>query len=379
MQQSQLLDAKFQGNVTDQVNQYISSEQDNGLALPADYSLNNALKAAWFKLRETEDKYHHPVSDERYVDQKSITFALMDMAVQGLSPAKNQCYFIVRGGKVQLQRSYFGTVAVLKRLDSVKDIDAQVVHEGDEFEIGSDEVGHLVVKKFVPKFENLDKPLIGAFALIVMTDGHVAYTVMTKKQIETSWKQSSQRDNKVQRNFSDEMAKRTVINRAAKMIINTSSDSDLLAGSINRTTENEYDNNNQTRKDVTEVTSEADKGTPAALMAGLKRKQATVRETPKEAPEEAPNQEAQKQADQPKQIEEAPEKPAKTLGEQLAESTDKIPESDLPFPERPKTEAEEEQVADGQTDIYDYIDDKNEDEAIAAYGDKVGGADNVKD
>lgn len=371
MQQSQLLDAKFQGNVTDQVNQYISSEQDNGLALPADYSLNNALKAAWFKLRETEDKYHHLVSDKRFVDQKSITFALMDMAVQGLSPAKNQCYFIVRGGKVQLQRSYFGTVAVLKRLDSVKDIDAQVVHEGDEFEIGSDEVGHLVVKKFVPKFENLDKPLIGAFAFIVMTGGRVAYTVMTKKQIETSWKQSSQRDNKVQRNFSDEMAKRTVINRAAKMIINTSSDSDLLAGSINRTTENEYDNDNQARKDVTEATSESDKGTPASLLAGLKRKQA-AEETPKKAP---------KQADQPKPTKEAPkessnpaEKPSEDIVKQLTEPDDKIPAEDLPFPETPENGSEGETVADGQTDIYDYID---EDEAIKDYGDKVGGADNA--
>lgn len=366
MQQSQLLDAKFQGNVTDQVNQYISSEQDNGLALPADYSLNNALKAAWFKLRETEDKYHHPVSDKRFVDQKSITFALMDMAVQGLSPAKNQCYFIVRGGKVQLQRSYFGTVAVLKRLDSVKDIDAQVVHEGDEFEIGSDEVGHLVVKKFVPKFENLDKPLIGAFAFIVMTDGRVAYTVMTKKQIETSWKQSSQRDNKVQRNFSDEMAKRTVINRAAKMIINTSSDSDLLAGSINRTTENEYDNGNQTRKDVTEVTSEADKGTPAALLAGLKRKQAQAA-TAKEAPKEEPKQETK---EAPKQA----EKPSEDIVKQLTEPDDKIPAEDLPFPETPENGSESEAVAEGQTDIYDYID---EDKAIEAYGDKVGGVNNA--
>ena len=378
MQQSQLLDAKYQGNVTDQVNQYISGEKDNGLILPADYSLNNALKAAWFKLRETEDKYHHPVSDKRYVDQNSIVFALMDMAVQGLSPAKNQCYFIVRGGKVQLQRSYFGTVAVLKRLDSVKDIDAQVVHEGDEFEIGADEAGHLVVKKFVPKFENLDKPLIGAFAFIALTDGRVAYTVMTKKQIKTSWEQSSQHDNKVQRNFSDEMAKRTVINRAAKMIINTSSDSDLLAGSINRTTKNEYgDNNAESRKDVTEVTSEADKGTPAALLAGLKRKQAADQEAPKEAPK----QEVPKQADQPKSTKEAPkespkpaEKPSEDIVKQLTEPDDKIPAEDLPFPETPENGSEGEAVADGQTDIYDYID---EDEAIKAYGDKVGGANNA--
>ena len=37
------------------------------------------------------------------------------------------------------------------------------------------------------------------------------------------------------------MAKRTVLNRAAKMFINTSDDSDLLTGAINNTTENEFE------------------------------------------------------------------------------------------------------------------------------------------
>lgn len=44
------------------------------------------------------------------------------------------------------------------------------------------------------------------------------------------------------------MAKRTVINRAAKNFINTSDDSDLLVQAINNSTENEYDNE---RVDVT--------------------------------------------------------------------------------------------------------------------------------
>lgn len=44
------------------------------------------------------------------------------------------------------------------------------------------------------------------------------------------------------------MAKRTVINRAAKAFINTSDDSDLLVQAINNSTENEYDNE---RVDVT--------------------------------------------------------------------------------------------------------------------------------
>lgn len=341
-----------QANIFEQVSSYISREEDQGLALPAGYSLNNALKAAWFKLEGTKDRSGRPAL--QVCTNTSIGMALMDMAVQGLSPAKNQCYFIVYGNELQMQRSYFGTIAALKRLERVKDIDAQVVHEGDEFEIGADKVGRLVVKTYKPSFDNLDKPIKGAFAFIELADGRVAYTVMTKKQIDTSWAQSRQHN--VQQKFGDEMAKRTVINRAAKMIINTSDDSDLLTGAINRATEAEYDQE-QERK---EVTPAAEKGTPEALLAGLDSKSVgTKNDTPVNAPE----------------------KPAKTLGEQLAESTestDKIPESDLPFPEHPKTEAEEEQVADGQTDIYDYIDDKNEDEAIAAYGDKVGGAENAK-
>lgn len=344
-----------QANIFEQVSSYISREEDQGLALPAGYSLNNALKAAWFKLEGTKDRSGRPAL--KVCTNNSISMALMDMAVQGLSPAKNQCYFIVYGNELQMQRSYFGTIAALKRLERVKDIDAQVVHEGDEFEIGADKVGRLIVKTYKPSFDNLDKPIKGAFAFIELADGRVAYTVMTKKQIDTSWAQSRQHN--VQQKFGDEMAKRTVINRAAKMIINTSDDSDLLTGAINRATEAEYDQE-QERKEVTP----AEKGTPNALLAGFKRKQAqTAKETPKEEPKQEVK-EATKQA----------EKPSEDIVRQLTEPDVKIPAEDLPFPETPKNGSEGEAVADGQTDIYDYID---EDAAIEAYGDKVGGANNA--
>lgn len=340
-----------------QVNDQISAEEDKGLALPAGYSLNNALKAAWFKLQNTRDKFNQSVLD--VCDPNSVGLALMDMAVQGLSPAKNQCYFIVYGNQLQMQRSYFGTITVLKRLERVVDIDAQVVHKGDEFEIGADEIGHTIVKKFVPKFENLDNPLIGAFAFIKLADGRIDYTVMTKKQIDTSWAQSRQHN--VQQKFSDEMAKRTVLNRAAKIFINTSDDSDLLTGAINRATEAEYDNDQeQERKEV----APAEKGTPNALLAGFKRKQA---QTAKETPKEEPKQEVK---EAPKQA----EKSSEDIVKQLTEPDDKIPAEDLPFPETPENGSESEAVADGQTDIYDYID---EDKTIKDYGDKVGGVNNA--
>ena len=62
--------------------------------------------------------------------RESIANSLLDMVVQGLSPAKTQCYFIVYGNKLQMNRSYFGTQAVLKRLTNVKDIWSNVIYEG---------------------------------------------------------------------------------------------------------------------------------------------------------------------------------------------------------------------------------------------------------
>lgn len=150
-----------------------------------------------------------------------------------------------------MQRSYFGTVAALKRLEDIDKISAEVIHEGDIFEIGSNAEMETIVKKFEPKFENQDKPLIGAFAMIKKTDGTISFTIMTKKEIDQSWRQSRNKTNMVQQNFGQEMAKRTVLNRAAKMFINTSDDSDLLSGAINQTTENEYDDDRNERKDVT--------------------------------------------------------------------------------------------------------------------------------
>lgn len=241
--------AQIQKDITDTVSTKITELEKTGLQLPKNYNAQNALKAAFFTLNETMTR------DKKSVlvacDKASIANTLLDMVTQGLSPAKNQCYFIPYGTKLQMQRSYFGTVAVLKRLNDIADVKAEVIHQGDEFEIGSNQDMETVVSKFVPKFENLDNELVGAFAIIKRTDGQLDYTIMTKKQIDKSWAQTRQRNNQVQKNFGDEMAKRTVLNRAAKMYINTSDDSDLLTDAINRTTSNEFDDDNEIRKDVT--------------------------------------------------------------------------------------------------------------------------------
>lgn len=225
------------------VNNNIEDMKNNeGLSLPPDYSVGNALNSAYLILSDTSKG--QPLLDK--CDQGSVIKALMNMAIQGLSPAKNQCYFIPYGNQLVMQRSYFGSISVVKRLSNVKDIQAQVVHKDDTFKIGGKD-GVLVVKEFEPSFENLDKPIIGAFAWIEDINGNRTYTVMTKKDIDTSW--SHAKTKKVQNEFPEEMAKRTVINRAAKFYINSSSDNDLFVKAVNETTSNEYENDD--RKDVT--------------------------------------------------------------------------------------------------------------------------------
>ncbi len=237
----------LQKNITDQVSKRVKELESNGLALPPKYNAQNALKSAFFAISKVKNKDKEPAI--KACSKESIANCLLDMVTQGLSPAKTQCYFIAYGNELQMQRSYFGTVAVLKRLKEVKDIYAEVIHQDDIFEIDSDDLGRIIVKSFIPKFENMDKPLVGAFAVVQKLSDEKVYTIMTKKEIDKSWSKTKAYKNTVQQDFSQEMAKRTVINRAAKMFVNTSDDSDLMVDAISRTTGNEYEDDE--RKDVT--------------------------------------------------------------------------------------------------------------------------------
>lgn len=236
--------AIVQKDITDVVNNSLTRLQNDGLTLPPNYSASNALKSAFFKLQQVQDRNKRPALD--VCTQESIANSLLDMVVQGLSPAKTQCYFIVYGNELQMSRSYFGTQAVLKRLNNVKDIWANVIFEGDVFEYEIDR-GREKLLKHETQFLNRDNKILGAYAVIQTAEDEELLTVMTRKEFEASWSQSKT-GQAVHKKFPQEMAKRTVINRAAKAFINTSDDSDLLVEAINNTTENEYDNE---RRDIT--------------------------------------------------------------------------------------------------------------------------------
>ena len=229
-----------QKQVTSNVANRIEAMKGEGLLIAPNYSVSNALSSAYYALKNSSSG-----NLLQQCTQDSIYNALLEMVTQGLSPAKKQCYFIKYGSEVQLRMSYFGTIKVTKDLQDVKDVTANVVYEGDTLEVAV-ENGRKKLVKHETDWRNADNPIIAAYCIITRADGEEFLEVMTKKQIDKSWSKAKTKN--VQIDFPDQMAMRTVINRAAKMFINTSNDSDLFAGAINNTIAEEYDNERQMKE-----------------------------------------------------------------------------------------------------------------------------------
>lgn len=231
-----------QKQITSNVATRIEAMKNEGLLIAPNYSVSNALSSAYYALKNSNSG-----NLLEKCTQESIYNSLLDMVTQGLSPAKTQCYFIPYGNAVKLNRSYFGTMKVVKQLPEVKDIYAQIIYEGDEFEAENLD-GRWKFVSHKSSWKNQDNPIEGAYCVIEKNDGEKILTIMTKKEIDKSWSKS--RNKSVQNEFPQEMAKRTVINRAAKQFFNTSDDNDLFIEAVNRTTENEFEEERNV-KDVT--------------------------------------------------------------------------------------------------------------------------------
>lgn len=230
-------------NIAEAVLSRVNAMQESGgLVLPPDYNAGNALTAAYLDIQKTVDKNGKPA--EQVCTPESATRALLDMVVQGLSPEKKQCYFVVHGNQLTLMRSYNGTVAAVKRFAGVKDVFAQVIYKGDEFEMEIDPTtGKRKVTKHGQSLEDIEEGTIrGAYASVVFEDGTIYQEIMTMDEIRKAWSQGAAKgDSPAHRKFAQEMAKKSVINRACKLFINTSTDAQPLSEAFNRTTAAEHE------------------------------------------------------------------------------------------------------------------------------------------
>lgn len=223
---------KFE-NISEQVLSRIEQfQKDGSMILPKNYSVENHMKSAWLALQEVEDKEHHKAL--QICTKESIANSLLDMVLQGLSVSKKQGYFIVYGNKLIFRRSYFGTIALAKRAGGiVSEPVANVIYDGDDFQYEIDpKTAKVAIVKHSQKLENIDNSKIkGAYALVTLADGTTQVTIMSMQQIRAAWGQGATKGNSpAHKNFAEEMAKKTVIGRACKAIINSSDDAWLYDG-----------------------------------------------------------------------------------------------------------------------------------------------------
>jgi len=223
----------YKNQITASVMRKIADLQAHGgVSVPTGYNANNQIYLAFLKLAMMEDQKTHQLILPMVTPQ-SVANVLLTMCIKGLSLDKSQCAFIKRGNELTLQVQYQGNMMLAKRVGA-GDPQAQVIYEGDIFEYEiNPRTGKKTILRHEQKLENIKngeggKHILGAWCLVPYADHpelDPKVEVMTMEEIRTAWLQGATKgESPAHKNFPQEMAKRTVINRACKLFIESSSD-----------------------------------------------------------------------------------------------------------------------------------------------------------
>lgn len=245
---------KLAQDTSDWINKNI---RDNKITVPEGYNVSNEITMALMMIAQTNDKDGRPALES--CSRESIMTQLRLMAQNGLSMAQKQCYPIVRKPKLCIDISYFGTISIIKRLMPGYDVRANVIYKDDTYDyIWNEETQCYQVTNIKSSIENRDKPIVGAYGTIFeKATGKVIFSeVMSWKEILTSW--SHAKTDKVQKEFPQEMAKRTLIQRMCKLFLNTEKMSNVEgAKAYNEMVSEGYDNDEMSASEETTRKQEA--------------------------------------------------------------------------------------------------------------------------
>ena len=149
---------------------------------------------------------------------ESMAVCLCKAAYLGLDYFNGECYAIPYGGELNFQTDYKGEIKMCKRFsrNPIKDIFAKVVRQDDFFTEEVDAGVQNVIYRPQP-FSN--KPMIGAFAIVVFKDGSMMYDTMSVEEIENVRNTYSKaKDSQAWKSSTGEMYKKTVLRRLCKLI-----------------------------------------------------------------------------------------------------------------------------------------------------------------
>lgn len=195
----------------------INSYIELGMTLPDGFNPANSLKKARIMLNDMKVN-GKPVLE--VVSQASVIQCLIDACCKGLDYSESQVYFIPRNGVMTNLESVYGRIARAKRASKNYKPIVQYVHEGDDFEIGVNvETGQTIIKKHETSIDNLDKPIIAAYAYVTDDSGNTEIYIMTKREWLMSWKKSSN-GCAVAKEFERDMIYRTIVKKSTKSLVN---------------------------------------------------------------------------------------------------------------------------------------------------------------
>ena len=204
--------------------------EHKAIVVPKDYSPENAVTLAWMIIKDTKAGKaagYKPALEVCTPD--SIKEAMFKMVAEGLSPLRNQCYFIIRGDKLCYHRAASGSEALAKRYSGIKRVDVQLIYEGEEpvFEIKN---GIMTVLEH-KRGDRTGKAIKGGYAVVTEEDGTEVAIDMTIDEIKQAWEQGEvygKFETSAHTKFEGEMAKKTIKQRACKPYITGADDSRII-------------------------------------------------------------------------------------------------------------------------------------------------------
>jgi recombination protein RecT len=178
------------------------------LALPAHITPERFQRVAWTAIANSEG-----IPD---CTPDSVINALTKCAQDGLMPDNKEAAIVKYGSVATYMPMVYGLIKRMRNSGEVKDVNAFVVYSEDKFEYqiknGIQECVH------VPSFSANRGDLVLAYAVVMILDGSTHIEVMTKAEIEKARNSGRAANSPAWKNWYDEMAKKTVIHRAAKRV-----------------------------------------------------------------------------------------------------------------------------------------------------------------
>lgn len=181
--------------------------------LPKDFNTTRFVNNAIALLNENEQLGKFA----KQYGTNQIMQGLMKSAFLGLDALNKECYLICYGNKLNFQIDYRGAKKLAKKyaIRPVKDIFAEVVRQGDDFKVWSDDKGQHFEFNPMPFSGN---EVVGAFAVAIFEDGGILVDSMSVADLENTRKQSKAQNSLAWSSFRTEMYRKTVLHRLCKHI-----------------------------------------------------------------------------------------------------------------------------------------------------------------